>query len=344
MVWDEFGYGKKERFFMTTPLISVIVPVYNIKELLPKCVESIRNQTYTNLEIILVDDGSTDGTGKLCDELGAKDSRIQVFHKENGGSSSARNLGIQNAKGDYLGFVDSDDYIEPDMYEKLMIVIIDKKCKIVQIGRNEIDEAGSLLPDICNPPKQLTFYSSKEFMKELLLHRGDCSFCTKIIEKSLFLERKFPTGILNEDFYLLIHMLTGVDGIYSLPGYGYHVFYRIGSNTRRADKEDFPRVYGDCVKNADVAAGLVGEYFPSLKGVALRFGLFQRLEYLLHIPLSQMNVKNEQYKESVRFIKRNYFFMLKTKYLTGKNKLYLTALGWIPKLTKRIYRVLKNKV
>ena len=328
---------------MTTPLISVIVPVYNIKELLPKCVESIRNQTYTNLEIILVDDGSTDGTGKLCDELGAKDSRIQVFHKENGGSSSARNFGIQNAKGDYLGFVDSDDFIEPDMYEKLMIVIIDKKCKIVQIGRNEIDEAGSLLPDICNPPKQLTFYSSKEFMKELLLHKGDCSFCTKLIEKSLFLERQFPIGVLNEDFYLLIHMLTGVDGIYSLPGYGYHVFYRIGSNTRRADKEDFPRVYGDCVKNADVATELVREYFPSLKGVALRFGLFQRLEYLLHIPLSQMHVENDQYRESVRFIKIHYIFMLKTKYLSTKNKLYLTALGWMPKFTKRIYGFLKNK-
>lgn len=322
---------------MIAPLISVIVPVYNIKELLPKCVESIVRQTYSNLQIILVDDGSTDGTGKLCDELALSDDRIQVFHKQNGGSSSARNLGIEHAKGEYLGFVDSDDYIEPDMYEKLMAVILDKKCKIVQIGRNEIDEAGNLLPDICVPPKELTFYTSEAFFKELLLHKGDCSFCTKLVAKSLFAEQKFPTGALNEDFYLLIHMLTGIDGIYSLPGYGYHVYYRVGSNTRRADREDFPRVYGDCVQNADVAAALVEEYFPSLSKVALRFGLFQRLEYLLHIPVSQMKKDNLQYRSCILFIRKHYIRMLSSKYLTVKNKVYLALLGLMPVEVKKIH-------
>ena len=90
------------------PTISVIVPVYNIMELLPRCVASLRGQTYADLEILLVDDGSTDGTGELCDRLAAEDSRIRVLHKENGGTSSARNLGIENARGEFLGFVDSD--------------------------------------------------------------------------------------------------------------------------------------------------------------------------------------------------------------------------------------------
>ena len=101
------------------PLISVIVPVYNVMNYLPRCVDSIRNQTYQNLEILLVDDGSTDGTGELCNRLGAADSRIRVFHKENGGSSSARNVGIAQASGEYLGFVDSDDFIDDTMYEQL---------------------------------------------------------------------------------------------------------------------------------------------------------------------------------------------------------------------------------
>ena len=92
-----------------TPLITVIVPVYNILEYLPRCVHSITAQTYQNLEIILVDDGSTDGTGALCDELAAEDRRIRVYHKENGGSSSARNLALKHASGEYVGFVDSDD-------------------------------------------------------------------------------------------------------------------------------------------------------------------------------------------------------------------------------------------
>ena len=92
------------------PLISIIVPVYNIKEYIERCVKSITDQTYKNLEIILVDDGSTDGTEKILDELAEKDARIKVFHKENGGSSSARNLGITKATGEYIGFADSDDF------------------------------------------------------------------------------------------------------------------------------------------------------------------------------------------------------------------------------------------
>ena len=99
------------------PLISVIIPVYNIMEYLPRCVHSVTAQTYQNLEILLVDDGSTDGSGELCDRLAKEDPRIKVFHKENGGSSSARNLGLRNARGECVGFVDSDDYVEPDTYE-----------------------------------------------------------------------------------------------------------------------------------------------------------------------------------------------------------------------------------
>ncbi|OUQ56650.1 hypothetical protein B5E58_10520 [Tyzzerella sp. An114] len=103
--------------------ISVIVPVYKVEEYLNKCVDSIINQTYKNLEIILVDDGSPDSCGKICDEYAKKDSRIKVIHKENGGVSSARNAGLDVATGDYIGFVDSDDWIEPNMYEFLI-----KKC------------------------------------------------------------------------------------------------------------------------------------------------------------------------------------------------------------------------
>ena len=121
-------------------LISVIVPVYNIMDCLPKCVQSICDQTYSNLEILLVDDGSNDGTEKLVDELAKKDERIRVFHKPNGGSSSARNLGIRQAKGKYLGFVDSDDYIDSHMYEKLMECIKEKGVRIAQTSRDEIDE------------------------------------------------------------------------------------------------------------------------------------------------------------------------------------------------------------
>lgn len=108
---------------MNIPLISVIVPVYNAEKYLPKCLDSILAQTYKKLEIILVDDGSTDNSGKICDEYALKDSRIKIIHKQNGGVSSARNVALSVAKGEYIGFVDSDDYIDKDMYEYLLELI-----------------------------------------------------------------------------------------------------------------------------------------------------------------------------------------------------------------------------
>ena len=101
------------------PLISVIVPIYKVEKYLSKCIESIIAQEYSNIEIILVDDGSPDNCGKICNDYAIKDNRIKVIHKENGGLSSARNAGIDIAQGEYIGFVDSDDTIEPYMYEKL---------------------------------------------------------------------------------------------------------------------------------------------------------------------------------------------------------------------------------
>ena len=101
------------------PLISLIVPIYNVASYVDRCVASLVNQTYSNLEILLVDDGSTDGSGALCDEWAKKDSRIHVVHKENGGLSDTRNQGIKLSKGDYLAFIDGDDYIAPEYCEKL---------------------------------------------------------------------------------------------------------------------------------------------------------------------------------------------------------------------------------
>lgn len=116
------------------PLISVIIPVYNAGKYFNHCIESIVNQTYKNLEIIIVDDGSTDETPKSCEEWAKKDKRIKVIHKENGGASSARNVGIDNAVGEYIGFVDADDYIDLDMYEAMISQIIEHNADAARCG------------------------------------------------------------------------------------------------------------------------------------------------------------------------------------------------------------------
>ncbi len=324
------------------PLISIIIPIYNIMDCLEKCVNSCINQTYKNIEILMIDDGSTDGTAELCDRLKEKDKRIRVFHKENGGSSSARNLGIEHAKGDYLGFVDSDDFISPAMYEDLMNAIQEYKVPIAQVSRDEIDDKGNKLPDVCTPPEKAFLCTSDGFMKELLMHRGDCSFCTKLIKKELFADKRFPIGKLNEDFFLLLQMLKEVDGIYILPQQHYHVFYRIGSNTRKKDKNEFSRVFMDIVDNADVAQEIVDKQYPQLKEVCIRFGLFQRLDYMLHIPVMQMNSDNKFYVKVKKYLRKHVMDTINNSYLTKKNKVYLLLLTVAPKTVRVLHQKAKG--
>lgn len=325
-------------------LVSVIVPVYNILDCLERCVDSLLAQTYKKMEILLVDDGSTDGTGTLCDQLAEKDSRIRVFHKENGGSSSARNLGILQARGGYLGFVDSDDYVEPDMYERLLEVLRQHQGLMAQVGRNEIDAQGNRLPDICVPPPKLESVSAENFLRELLLHRGDCSFCTKLIHRSLFFPedaspRLFPEGMLNEDFYLMIQMLSDLPQIWSLPGYCYHVFYRIGSNTRKQTKEEFSPVFVDIVNNADMVYDKVVRDFPQLESEAIRFNLYQRLDYLLHIPISRMTGENRMYRQVVAYLRAHRRDICCNPWLTRKNRVYLMLFATAPRTVRRIHRM-----
>ncbi len=327
--------------------VTVIVPVYNIEELLERCVRSITGQTWKDLEILLIDDGSTDHSGAICDELAKEDSRIHVVHKGNGGSSSARNFGIHESTGDYLCFVDSDDYIEPDMVEK-MVSALEDGISMVQIARDERTETGEMLPFVCIPPGEKTFYTSEEFLKELLLHKGDASFCTKLVKREVlkwiagdnFKGQVFPEGELNEDFHLMLQALPKISGVLSLPDVGYHVWYRVGSNTRKKNRTDFSRVYRDNIKNADLAGELVAERYPALRQVALRFGLFQRLDYLLHIPVNEMYRKNWEYTKVVSYLRTHKWEITTNPYLTVKNRVYL----WLFILCPRGIRVIHKKI
>jgi hypothetical protein len=158
----------------------------------------------------------------------------------------------------------------------------------------------------------------------------------------LFERAKFPEGELNEDFRLLVQFLSHIRGIVSLPQQTYHVFYRIGSNTRKKNSEDFSRVFGDCVNNADMVAQVVQEGFEDLQPVAFRFGMFQRLEYLLHIPVSKMNKETPQYSQICKYIRKNCFKAWKNPYLTGKNKVYLTLFALAPKTIRVVHKKIKR--
>ena len=327
--------------------ISVIIPAFNIEDLLEKCVVSVASQDYPKslLQIIVVDDGSTDKTGAVADKLAVSYDNVEVIHKENGGSSSARNAGLSVATGEYVGFVDSDDYISPEMYSLLVDAAIRNDADMVQISRDEISEEGERLPDVVIPPDKEVVISPEEHLRTLLMHTGDASFCTKLTKRSLFSEdMKFPEGELNEDFYLMIHMLQKVNKLVILKEQCYHVFYRSGSNSRKKkeDKDYFPSVFTDIVRNSDVALDLVKRNNPSLTEVAERFGFVQRLDYLLHIPISKMKSDNLFYREVVKNIRKNRGKIISNRYLTGKQKAYLLILSVAPGFVRKSHARIKG--
>lgn len=186
---------------MNNSKISVVVPVYNVMNYLKQCLDSIIQQTYTNLEIILVDDGSTDQSGSICDSYKERDSRITVIHKENGGLSDARNTGLNICKGDYISFVDSDDYLSPYFYEILMGVAEKKNCDIIALKGGTSFWDGEEDPILeKNKEKFSVYYSNSYDVLERMLYQEIATGAQfKVYKKEVFDNIRFPVGYLYED-------------------------------------------------------------------------------------------------------------------------------------------------
>ena len=211
-------------------LVSIVVPVYNVKKYLEKCVESILQQTYKKIEIILVDDGSTDGSGKLCDKLQSEHKDIVVIHKENGGLSEARNYGIEKAKGRYICFVDSDDIIAED-YIKSMIENMSNTVKISACGYCHLYDSGQKVK--INYEGINHFYKGIDAQKYLnIIGYFNVSACNKLFDKNLFRDIKFPVGKKSEDWYVMYKLIEKAGGIYYNSEIKYFYRQRIGSITK----------------------------------------------------------------------------------------------------------------
>lgn len=231
---------------MDNCLISIIVPVYNVSKYLEKCVQSLIVQEYKNIEIILVDDGSTDGSGELCDVLAKEDERIKVIHKQNGGLSSARNAGIKFCSGDYIGFVDSDDYIEPQMYSKLMCALKKNNADMVLCGFKCVDENGEVLEKIDGVRTELL---SQEDMFDRIDTKNQKYWCyviawNKLYSRAIFDNVLFPEGRIHEDEFIIHHIISNCNLIVSLEDELYYYVQRKGSitattfNAKRLDEVD----------------------------------------------------------------------------------------------------------
>lgn len=219
----------KKDIAMQRGLVSIIVPIYNIEQYLERCIDSIINQTYHNIEIILMDDGSTDGSGNICDQYKRIDPRISVFHERHAGTSRARNVGLSHAKGEFIGFVDSDDYLAPDMYETLLCNMNDE-IDITCCGRRCVVPGKKSYNAYC--PGAARKFSVQEAFEELLLLRHiSFSVCTKLFRRELFCDIRFPVGNTCEDIPVTYHLIKKSRGILHIGTPKYYNFYRENSRS-----------------------------------------------------------------------------------------------------------------
>ena len=239
--------------------ISVVIPIYNVEKYLNKCVDSVINQTYSNIEIILVDDGSTDNSGSIADEFKRKDDRIRVFHKKNGGLSDARNYGIEKATGKYICFVDSDDFVEKDYIEFMFNNLVAKKVKVSACGYCYVFEKEENLEikKINYDGIHKTFVKDEMQIYLNVIGYFNVSFCNKLFDIDLFEDIRFPVGKKSEDWFIMYKVLEKANSIYYDSTIKYYYRQRKGSITKNTKPntdsiEAANNVYNHFINNKNV--------------------------------------------------------------------------------------------
>lgn len=224
-------------------ILSIIVPIYNTEQYLARCIDSILAQSFTDFELILIDDGSPDNCGRICDEYAEKDKRIRVFHKENGGVSSARNIGLNAATGKYVGFVDPDDSIIPRMYEILLSGFLSNPHVQLSVGNIKYIPNTDYENHLSNIPPfddiQPTFLDSKEAIS-LFFNKQHYQICDKLFDRRLIGDLRFDESIrLSEDLLFLSYYLAKVQGIAYFNDDFYLCRIREGSAVRGGTKSTY---------------------------------------------------------------------------------------------------------
>lgn len=238
--------GKEEKNDL--PLISVIIPVYNVEKYISECIESILGQTYRKLEIILVDDGSSDNSGKICDEYSKKDVRIKVIHKENGGLSDARNTGMLMASGEFLIFVDSDDYMIQGGIEYLYNLIIENNAQLVIGGVEKFrDDTKQVIANTYNGREKIICFNKEEAMKDMFLN--GCASWSRLYKKEIHDGVLFPKGEINEDEAIMLQVLENCEMVVKSNRVIYRYRYRPQSITSTSFHKKKLAWYEHCKAN-----------------------------------------------------------------------------------------------
>lgn len=323
--------------------LSIIVPVYQAESYLRKCIDSILNQTMSDFELILIDDGSKDRSGEICDEYALQDKRIRVIHKNNEGQATARNNGITAAQGQYIGFVDNDDMIRPDMFELLVHNIENINADISACSFIQENEDGTIVSK--NHTSKKMILSNREGVKEFLTRtKLDIYIWTKIYRKS-FLENhaiRFEAGKTDEDFLFNFEAfkhakLTIVEDV---PKYIY--FHRESSASRIYPKEHLEKYLNMTLYRLDKILHETKKVYPEFTDLANS----QKIKYcfimLRTITQTGKSTCELQYKQILHFLKKNTKQMYRERKIIGNTTIGIALLYILPADLYYRYRRIKD--
>ena len=319
---------------METALISVIVPVYNVAQYLEKSIASIQQQTYQNLEIILVDDGATDESDRLCEQIAEQDERVLVYHKENEGLSQARNDGLKQAHGDYVIFIDSDDYIHSEMIASLYQQLVKEDADVSSCGVMNV-YANSESPQTENQDDYFVC-DTETFLREYLIgEKIPGTICNKLIKKEVAAQLTFPKGLIYEDAYYHFDLIK-VAKKYVVNTNPYYYYFPRGDSITTKPYAEKDLAYIDIYQK--FYTEVVKEY-PNLTEVA-----FFRLAYAHFFILDKM-LLDDNFKEFKDY-PRIYGYLKKHAFAIFKNTIFrkgrrISALALF--VNVRLYRILLFK-
>ena len=316
---------------MNNELISVIVAIYKVEQWLPRCIESILAQTHKNIELILVDDGSPDNCGKLCDEYAKKDARIRVIHKENGGQSTARNAALDIAQGDYIGFIDGDDWIEPTMYEVLLYHLRAFSVDIVQCGCYRWIY-GNVCKDVENR-KQLLLSSDKalDALTTSAFMEINTSVCCKLFKREVIGNIRFSPVRAYEDDEFVFRTVGTANSVLCIPSWQY--YYNQRENSTMTAKFSLNRIA--LVTIQERICDYIKERRPQLF-TKLQKALCSKQFYILHCLLAAPRLEGS--KDEANRIYANIMTTYReymSNPIMGNNKLMLLLLKYTPAVVWR---------
>jgi len=305
--------------------ISVVVPVYNVEKYLDRCVESILRQSYKNMEVILVNDGSTDSSGEKCEYYSNLDKRVNVIHKSNGGLSSARNAGLAVCTGDYISFIDSDDWIEQDMYADMMKHVDEFQSDIVICRKYRVDESDNKTIESYMKYPGDTVMNKVQGLAYLMSFRGfDMSVCDKLFAKEVIGEIRFPEGKTCEDSFTTYLYFARADKISYINKPYYNYFYRLSSITRKSS------INKTVIEATLGQKAFIQKNFPELIHEANTSHICGFLSvYNSYLQRSMICVERKQYQKEVRKL---YCSGLTNKNISLIKKMQITMFICCPRL------------